>query len=237
MTLLKPIDKDIILTDFIISVGIACRPAYYLNHCNLRFCSSPLDWMMSYSLNTVVKLFKTDFDDFFKEKLEHSERVELKYRCVEDILNEIVSVHSFPSDKDIDEVYDSFVEVMKKRYFRMRKLMSDSKHITFISNRNEPLENFESFLHQISQIIDCNITYINVYNDITSAKFEKQINQRLKFIQYTFNDVHPDGTTTENPKFWLGNPDQWKTLMGLIKLTDKHTSQALQVRQEDAIQR
>ena len=40
--------------DIILSLGIACRPAEQLRINKLRFLSSPLDWMMSYSLETVT---------------------------------------------------------------------------------------------------------------------------------------------------------------------------------------
>jgi len=42
-----------------ISVGSACKPAYHLRASGLRYCASPLDWMMRYSLETVIHLFKT----------------------------------------------------------------------------------------------------------------------------------------------------------------------------------
>ena len=52
--------------DYIFSLGPACRPAKYLSIFNLRKESAPLDWQMSYSLNTALCLFKNRFNNFFE---------------------------------------------------------------------------------------------------------------------------------------------------------------------------
>ncbi|MBF4468082.1 MAG: hypothetical protein ISP01_01625 [Methanobrevibacter arboriphilus] len=57
--------NEVIGSDFIISLGPACRVAHYLRENNLRYVANPLDWMMNYNLESVIHWFKNDFDDFF----------------------------------------------------------------------------------------------------------------------------------------------------------------------------
>ena len=63
----KKLDTEIeqIEVDGIFSIGDNCRPAHYLREHKLRTKAAPLDWMMKYSLDTVLHLFETKFTDFF----------------------------------------------------------------------------------------------------------------------------------------------------------------------------
>lgn len=210
-----------ITTDFIIGLGQACRPAHYLRVNKLRRCSNPLDWMMSYSLDTVINLFKNDFNNFFVSKEEIIEMTNAKFRCIQDTQNKITSVHSFPTDKKIDVAYESFSKTMAHRYNRMKKCMSSSEHILFVSNRNEPLENFEKFLLEINKLFKCKCTFLNIRYDNENIKTKAKICPELEIIEYSFNDVHPNGSTIENPDFWLGNADEWNKVMQTITLTNK----------------
>ena len=82
--------------DMYISLGPDCRPAMHLKIHNLRTLASPLDYQMSYSLDTVLKLFQTGFEDFFveiKEDLELSRTIEKRW--IVDIKNNIISIHHF----------------------------------------------------------------------------------------------------------------------------------------------
>ena len=60
--------------DLFMSVGIDCRPAIQLKRAGLRKKSFPLDWQMRYSLDTVIHLFQTKFEDFFVDIEEDIER-------------------------------------------------------------------------------------------------------------------------------------------------------------------
>lgn len=51
--------------DIFLSIGCACRPAYYLRECKLRYLSAPLDWMNRYTLEDCLHLFQTGFEDYF----------------------------------------------------------------------------------------------------------------------------------------------------------------------------
>ncbi|EKL1657414.1 hypothetical protein PQX17_000995, partial [Campylobacter upsaliensis] len=60
---IKILDK--IEVDLVLSVGYSCRTAYRMKEFNLRQESSPLDWMISYSLDDVYNLMINDFKTFF----------------------------------------------------------------------------------------------------------------------------------------------------------------------------
>ncbi|MBQ9105302.1 MAG: hypothetical protein IJY48_04115, partial [Mailhella sp.] len=87
-----------ITADFVMPLGAACRPAEALRRNNLRFISSPFDWMMSYKLSTVIHFFRNDFDDFFNEAIDVTSK-NAPHRAVKDVKNEILSLHHFSINK------------------------------------------------------------------------------------------------------------------------------------------
>lgn len=58
-----------------ISLGNACRSAFWLKKYNLRKHSLPFDWMMGYSLQTVFKTIKIGFDNWFEEYWEDKNKM------------------------------------------------------------------------------------------------------------------------------------------------------------------
>lgn len=210
-----------IITDYTISVGRACRSAHYLKAHGLRKCSNPLDWMMAYTLENVIRLFDTGFSNFFENKKEHVEKTVGKFRYVEDLQNGMISMHSFPLDKDIESVYENFHLTMKRRFERMKKHMLKAEHVLFVSNRDEPVENFESFLTEMHKKFPCKFAYLNIRHSGENKREEIVISSKLKIIDYGFFDVHPDGDTSANPDFWKGNAQEWDKVMKNIVLRKK----------------
>lgn len=94
--------------DIILSLGIACRPAEQLRINKLRFLSSPLDWMMSYSLETAAHLFKTKFETFFQYKSIIPDN--LYFYHVKDITKQHPLNTSFPFGKDIEDFYGDNIQ-------------------------------------------------------------------------------------------------------------------------------
>ncbi|MDR1507121.1 MAG: papain-like cysteine peptidase, partial [Treponema sp.] len=120
--------------DIIISVGQACRTAHYLKKHGLRFCANPLDWMTSYSLDTVIHLYKTRFNDFFMDIVEDKQK-SLEHNChwYIDCKNNIVSMHY----DDIEDNNKSFREKMENRFEKINQVLLNANTICFISCRNE----------------------------------------------------------------------------------------------------
>lgn len=212
--------KDYILTDIAISMGIDCKPAHYLRKNCLRISSYPLDWMMRYSLESVVELFRKDFCDFFLETEDYPQKAQHGLRYVEDTKNKIVSSHNFPLDRDIDEVYKEFTETMIKRYTRLKQYMLSAEHILFVSGRPDPIENYEKFLLDMNQMFKCKMTYLNIKYNPTEELLKKELNSNLNIIQYSFKDTYPDSEEA-NGEEWTGNYIKWDEIMKTIKLTNK----------------
>lgn len=212
---------EYIKVDYAISVGSACRPAHYLRKYGIRRCSNPLDWMMGYSLDTIINLFKNDFNNFFTNRKEHSQKAGNRFKYIEDTTNGIISIHSFPLDTYEDSVYDNFYETMKRRYDRMKECISRSDSILFVSCRDEPIENFEKFLIEIRKMFKCKCIFLNIRNINKKQEIKKKITSELEIIDYSICDIHPEGSTPDNPEFWTGNPEEWGKIMQKIKLTTK----------------
>ena len=209
--------------DIILSLGLACRPAEQLKVNKLRFLSSPLDWMMSYSLETAVHLFKTKFETFFQIKEIVPDN--LHYIHVKDAVNNVNSIHHFPLDKDIEDFYNTtFRPVMLRRFDTVNSFITHSKHIAFIFNRDEETQRITNTLHEFGEIYpNKNITFINIRSgaqpkthDICRLKLSPQ----LTFEEHYIDDTHKDGDhTTGNTAWWVGNEEMWHEILSNIKLS------------------
>ena len=199
--------------DVIFSVGSDCKPAYYLQKYGLRFYANPLDWMTDYSLDTVVHLYQTKFNDFFTDYVEDKQK---SHQFI-DIKNNIISIHY----EDIGNNNRAFREKMKNRFGKMNKRLLRANKICFISSRNEDIENFSNFLKEIGSIYSGKITYINIRNNeerdgifLPFKHVKEKISKKLELIEYEFNDVHPDGKDkNDNPHAWIGNFYLWDSIM------------------------
>lgn len=204
--------------DAIFSVGNFCRPAEYLKEHELRLCANPLDWMMLYSLETVVHLYQSKFNDFFTEFSADQQ----KPNWFIDIKNNITSIHY----KDIGQDDQSFNIMMKKRFEKVNQKLLKANQICFISQRNESQDTFSDFLKKMGNIYSGKITVINIKHNekidgiIIPAKCSKhKVSEKLELIEYEFNDVHPNGKEEEkNPDFWLGNVNVWNSIIEKIAI-------------------
>ncbi|MDR0382433.1 MAG: papain-like cysteine peptidase, partial [Spirochaetaceae bacterium] len=147
--------------DIILSVGVACRATHYLKKHGLRLCANPLDWMMSYSLETVVHLYKTKFDDFFIDFVKDKEK-SLEHNChwYIDRKNKIVSMHY----DNVENDSAMFRKMMKNRFEKINKLLLSANKICFISHRNDDINVLKDFLNEMGKLYSGKITYINIRN-------------------------------------------------------------------------
>lgn len=218
-------------TDFIISLGPACRIAHYLREHNLRHVANPLDWMMNYSLESAMQWFKNVFEDFFLEIEENPNNEANGYRWIIDTNSGAVSIHHFPVNVTLKHNHEKFMKIMRKRSYRMDKIIKRSDKILFISNRNQPKRDFYRFLEEFQELYDKNCLFINIKDIKTSFdKYTKILNSNLKFIEYKFHDVHINGPNKEdNPNFWIGNEERWNEIMNNIRLTSKFNSKSKRI--------
>ena len=197
--------------DIVLSVGNDCRPAYYLKKNNLRHYKSPLDWMGFYSLDTVIHLYKTEFNDFFADLIENKQQYSHGYI---DRKNNILSVHYH----NIESENEAFRTKMRRRFEIINKVLLSAKRICFISNRNENIEVFKNFMREMEKMYSGKITHINIRNneemDDSVNLREEKISENLEFIEYEFKDVHPKGNdATTNKDAWMGNYMVWNHII------------------------
>ena len=216
---------ETIKVDCIFSIGAECRPAFYLSEYHFRFQSSPLDWMMKYSLDTTIHFFETKFEDFFDKIEEIPNKFCHDCKHVKDIKNNVVSIHHFKKDVPLSEERTRIRELMLHRAKQVDDIFKKSESIGLICNRpTESDEEFIDFIKKFSNIYKGKkITLINIVDDET-AKDVKQstiFNQdNLKIIKFTFSDKTPEGNP-ENKPGWIANYTAWDMVMKTIELSDK----------------
>ncbi len=209
--------------DMILSLGIACRPAEQLKVNKLRFLSSPLDWMMFYSLETAAYLFRTKFETFFQTKEIIPDN--LNHIHVKDVVNKINSIHHFPLDKDIEYFYNTtFRPLMLRRFKSINWFIKHSKHIAFIFNRQEDTQTIIKALNKFGEIYPkCHITFINIRSGAKPKTHEickLKISAQLNFEEHYIDDTNKDGDhTTGNTNWWVGNEQMWHEILSNIKLS------------------
>lgn len=203
--------------DLYMSVGNACRPAYHLALNDLRNEAYPLDWQMEYSLDTVIHLFKTKFSDFFVDIEEEAVEFEAACRPVKDVKNNIISIHHFPRNIELEKAQEEFVKRMKKRFERLDGELGGAKRVALICNRTDSLEELQAFLKKFWVLYPhLEIKLINIRNDeggegSSYIAKEYEINDSLSIEEYIFNDTvnNITGETAD----WRGNIGIWRDIL------------------------
>ena len=130
---------------------------------------------------------------------------------------------------EIDEFYPSFIQIMSKRFDRLLQIFEQSKTIVFLSNRTDTNE-IKAFLSSFNDLYkNKKIIYINVeHSPISDYKEEDEyITDDIVFKHVYFNDVHENGDTKDNPRYWLGNELYWTKLCSTMILANPQEIQAL----------
>ena len=222
---------DTITADIFVSLGPACREAHYLRDENLRLASFPLDWMLDYSLETVIHLLKTGFNDFFTDIEEGEYRRKNSNYCIIDTKNHITSLHHFSRKMSIPDAKKAFHTTMQKRYKRLDSYLRQAETICFICNRiydDSCSDELVNFLKEFDKIYpNKTVTLVNINKkDIPDIKIAKrQVAPNLLIKEYTFKDIHTNGDNPEtNYERWRGNEAIWRLLVKKMKLTEKFKS-------------
>lgn len=203
--------------DLIFSIGPACRPAYYLKITFLRTFACPLDWQMNYSLDTCLHLFQTNFQTFFSEIQENTQKKGAhNNRRIIDTLNSITSIHHFGIDTPIAKAQTNFRSVMTKRYEQLHSAILKSHTVGLICNRDDTLENLSAFLLSFGHIYpNVKFILINVRNrkDADSVSMhEYSISSQLTIREYSFHDQYTGADYVEQ-RTWIGNFDAWNNVL------------------------
>ena len=211
-----------IKADSFISLGAACRPAYWLQLKNLRQYALPFDWLMNYKLTDVISVLKNYNGKLFSQFNEDKNMIGKKYRYVKDTATGMVAMHAFPITTSVEKYLPEFNTVFNRRLVRFRTVCSNSENICFVSNRNYSLSDLITFGEQLHQLYqNLQIVYINVCNQKTKTEIKRyNINKYFTIYNIIADDVNERGATKEiNPQFWLGNEYLWNSICNNFTLT------------------
>lgn len=209
-----------ITADYFIPLGPACRPAYWLQRTGLRQCSLPFDWLGLYDLNLIVRTLHEGVRFWFETYTETEP--EPKTRVVVNETINLRSRHAFPKNQTVDEYLPTFYDVFERRNNRFRHILETSKHVCFICNRGDTVDNFSNFADQLHEMYPhLKMTFINViHNDTVRAVAEYKNNDYCTIYTVTAYDIHPKGGYgTDNPLFWHGNLELWSEILSNCKLS------------------
>ena len=207
-------------TDLIIPIGNDCRIAIYLDRLKLRKYAFPLDWMLNFSFNDILQLFSTDFKTFFTDiSLNKDIKNGDNKLVVMDNRNKMLSLHHFPPDIPLPESQTNVRKLMLKRYKLLKGLIRFSRHITFISFRDEDEAAQIGFLENMFKITNKNLLLVNITSKQETKFREIIINGHLKIMQYEFNnsplaDYHYENDVSAD---MLGNINKWEEIVGQFK--------------------
>ena len=199
--------------DLYIPVGRACRTAHHLTLNELRNEAYPLDWMMAYSLDTVIHLFKTKFVDFFVNIEEDNIGGDNKNRRIKDITNNIVSIHHFPRNVEVEKAKTEFLAKMNKRFKKLDDKLEKAKRVVLICNRTDTIEKLQIFLKEFSTLYPhLEIKLINIREDenveVNSYNTKQYVvTDFLSIEEYCFNDMF--NTISNEEADWRGNVEVW----------------------------
>lgn len=213
-------NSPLIKSNFVLSLGPACRPAQMLKEAGLRYFSSPLDWMMSYSLSYAARYLLGQETSFFKE-WEYIRDTE-KHHVVKDKKSGMVSMHAFPIEQGIEEYLPEFKSIMERRLGNVRSVMAKSDKLVFLSNRKCEEEKIENFATVFAEAFHREIFYINI-NDLNDGGslepyfVDKRIG-KCEIINFYFDDTHKNGREKTNPSWWKGNEEKWKFILSKVQI-------------------
>lgn len=214
-----------ITADYFIPLGPACRPAYWLQRTGLRQCSLPFDWLGLYDLNLIVRTLHEGVRFWFETYTETEP--DPKTRVVVNETINLRSRHAFPKNQTVDEYLPTFYDVFERRNNRFRHILETSKHVCFICNRGDTVDNFSNFADQLHEMYPhLKMTFINViHNDTVRAVAEYKNNDYCTIYTVTAYDIHPKGGYgTDNPLFWHGNLELWAEILSKCQLTNNHNA-------------
>lgn len=198
--------------DCLVPLGGSCRTAHYLKISDLRYFSTPFDWMMSYSLMHVVQLIKTNMNDFFVNYQIIEERQ--KNFVVKDNKTGMIAMHHFPIGKSIDEYMPFFQKTIRVKFDCLVREIKSAAMLGFIFHGRED-HDIDAFQNYINDITGTRCYVLNIKS--SRERYIEFDPYKLKYTFY-FWDVYSKGEDRSNPWFWVGNPKMWQLITGNIYL-------------------
>ena len=198
--------------DFVLSAGIACRPAYHTQKLGMRMFASPCDWMIVFSLEDWIHILEYEAEDMFQKS-----HIDEDKQYVVDERNGMVSMHHFNCAQSLDSQIPSFSRKMKKRAINTANAISQSKSVGIVMNRIIRAEELVAFAERLCSLFTRTTFHILNVKDTpqqgVSVSYETE-GERYVIQEVSFNDEHPLGREkSENELFWLGNVQMWSKVL------------------------
>ncbi len=218
--LLPDFPVDAITADFYISIGCTCRSAKQLQRNKLRICSSPLDWMMSYTLKDAAELFRTGFSAFFSDIREHPNNGE-KNRVVEDVRNGMLSLHHFPVSLSLEDGREAYRKRAERHFANTHRFLSDADRFVMVTHSTEDIESVCGFIDSMKALYKADIVHINIRNGMEAKRETVNLANGSILYDYTFDDINFTEKRGIPGRWLLGNDCEWRRILGKCRRTGK----------------
>ena len=170
---------------------------------------------MSYSLDTVLHLFRNKYNDFFQnyEVDNDNPKGATGMLRVNDTYNHIVSIHHFPEGMWLNSSYPHFTEKMNARAERLEARLQSASNIVLISDRTDSKDDMSAFLRMFSDIYPhLKIRLINMRHDEKTPydSFKDELifdDGTLSYVEYILND------TAQGVRIPEGNTFVWSKIL------------------------
>lgn len=185
-----------------ISLGCDCSIAYQLTQLGLRNESYPLDWCSTPNLDTIIKLFQTNFKDFA-----NFSRYQIKTQSVE----------NFNSNTNETLYLDTIIKSYYKLYHPIYKL-------TLPHEYNTDKIDIEKFEHKYTKRIDRLLSILDnedneiVFIRLGNSKEQEKIKDLEKILlarcKCKFNILYINYDDYKTDKFtWYRDYIPWKSIL------------------------
>lgn len=219
-----------ITAEHFISLGFACRPAYWLQRTGLRTCALPFDWMKNAPLDFIAHSLKHGSADWFADYTDFSDSLTKAHRKVIDNPSGMIALHAFPTGQTVSEYLPTFHKIFDARMARMQKICSTAHKICFVMNRASDTKRADSLndiisfadqLHEMYPMLSISIIHV-IHNNDNKEILEYDIHTWLKIYTITNDDISVRAKETGDPyTYWHGNLDMWDDIMSHCYLTKK----------------
>ncbi len=153
----------------VISLGFFCSPAMEFERIGLRKFSYPFDWLITDSLEVVIKLIVENFEKF----LDYEQFYQLKNHpdYYKNVLYNIDFYHDFSAYKSLHEQFDSFSSKYTRRINRFYKDIKEPtlfvryvtlKDFNFINKEHEKIESILKSYNPQNEIIYIQNSFSNI---------------------------------------------------------------------------
>lgn len=202
--------------DTYLPIGGDCTPAHYLRLQGLRREAYPLDWMV-FGTDALMHLLQTGFSDFFASIAEEESIEANPCRYIRDTRNDVLSIHHFPKDREIDDALEEFRATMRRRSVRLDDRLTRGHSLLMLGCRDDADERVCRTLLDVAKLYPhLRMHLVNVCDapDMDSSELRQErydLSDRLRATCCHFNNSCD--THAQKPFGLWGNEALWRRVM------------------------